>query len=410
MSFPPSLCIDLGASFTKVAYRSDPHATTHLLRQSELPDDHHFCIPSVAARNKATGAWVFGVEAMDLRSGPRVEVYQNWKADLFQPTEERDVGFDVLDGTTDEVRELLMDKHPPLRALDVVARYLQWLYTEQLPLMFGHTEFRKAQVQLCVPDFVLDDSLSMRLERLLKRIGFRNQGNYTLSEPKANLIGVLTEGQNALTQAGAPNLGAMFGDTNVLRTLAEPGQAVLIVDVGAFTTDLALAGFAHSGDGFEDDPSQSVRLGVRRLDDLILEGADSQARARIGGSAGEREHFHRIAYAHAPSAQVLNREMGLDPAGVDAVVDRFATSILKAIDDFLTHHGTHELFAAVLTGGGSNIPALANRLAAALATRNLGALHAPASTEAPPTLQRYVLGPELVRGASANRRMLHSVR
>ena len=397
---PPSLCIDLGASFTKIAFRESPDATSHLLRKADLPDEHHFCIPSVAARNTARDAWVFGVDAMDLKSGSRVQVFQNWKADLFEPEEEREVGFDVLDGASDEARALLLDNYPALRALDVATRYLKWLNHEQIPAMLGHSRHRDAEVQLCVPDFVLDDPLATRLEQIMRDVGFRNPGVYALSEPKANLIGILTEGQNALTQGGRPNLGAMFGSAEVLRTLARADQAVLIIDVGAFTTDLALASFAHrTGSGFDEDPSLSVRLGVRRLDEWILEAAPDEERMRVESSASEREHFH--ATVHGGVAGPRPEEVGLTSASVDAAVSRFTQEIVKAVDGFLDDHGTDSLYAAVLTGGGSNIPGIANRLAAALGEKNLGALHAPRTTEAPARLKKYSLRPELVRGASA---------
>lgn len=398
MSLPPSLCIDLGASYTKIAYRELPGATSHLLTQSDLPDEHHFCIPSVAARSTTRDAWVFGVEAMDLRSGPRVEVFQDWKSDLFLPEEERGIGFDVLDDTSDEVRTLLIERTPSLRALDVATRFLRWLHDEQLPEMLAeHPRYREAEVQLCVPDFVLDDPLAPRLEALMRAIGFRNEGSFTLSEPKANLIGILTEGQNALTQSGGINVGAMVGDAAVLRSLARPDQAVLLVDVGAFTTDLALASLHRTDAPGTEDPAHSARLGVRRLDDWILEAARPEARARIDGSAAEREHFHRMAFGPQPRVE----EFGLSVDHVEATLKRFTDEILAVVDTFLAENPDDHLFSAVLTGGGSNIRGIANRLAAALGQRDIQALHAPGSIDAPHHLRRYALGPELVRGASA---------
>lgn len=397
MTIPPSLCIDLGASFTKVAYRAQADATSRLLQDAELPDDQHFCIPTVAARNKATGAWVFGTEAMDLRDGPRVEVFQNWKAELFDP--ERDVAFDVLDGIDDETREVLMSGDRALRALDVASRFLRWLHDEQIPAMLGR-DFSDAEVQLCVPDFVLDDPLAMRIERILQEIGFANASSYTLSEPKANLIGVLTEGANALTRAGRPNPAAMFGDTAVLKRLAQPGQAVLLVDVGAFTTDFALAGFSQDPEsGFAQDPSQSMAHGIRTLDEWLLENAPDVDRQRVNASAAEREHFHHT--IHGGIAGPRPEEFGLTQPQVDEKVEAFTQVILDGIADFLTAHEPDGLVAAVLTGGGTNVRSIANRLATALYERDIASLHAPAATDAPLDRVMYGLRPELVRGASA---------
>jgi len=397
MTIPPSLCIDLGASFTKVAYRDSPDATSRLLQDAGLPDDHHFCIPSVAARSVATDAWVFGTEAMDLKAGPRVEVYQNWKAELFDP--DREVTFDVLDDVDDDVRKVLLEGDRTLRALDVATRFLRWLHDVQIPAMLPGVDPASVETQLCVPDYILDDPLAMRLEGILADVGFRNSSTFTLSEPKANLIGVLTEGANALTRVGRPNPAVMFGDTAVLKRLASPGQAVLIVDVGAFTTDFALAGFTQDVDGFAQEPSQSMAHGIRKLDDWLLADAPKVDRDRVNSSAAEREHFH--ATIHGGIAGPRPEEFGLTQPAVDGTVERFTRVILDEIESFVAAHEPEGLVAAVLTGGGSNVRGIANRLATALYERDIATLHAPKDTDAPLDRVMYGLRPELVRGASA---------
>ncbi len=402
MNIPPSLCIDLGASFTKIAFRSTPDATSRLLQDADLPDDHHFCIPTVAARNVDTNEWVFGIEAMDLESGPRVQVYQNWKAQLFDPT--RSVAFDVLDDTDAETREVLLAGDPALRALDVCTRFLGWLYGEQIPSMLEgsgiSSEISDVESQLCIPDFVVDDSLAMRLENAMQKIGYRSTNRFTLSEPKANLIGVLTEGANALTRTGRPNPAVMFGDTAVLEQLGIPGQAVLLVDVGAYTTDFALAGFTQDPEaGITQDPSESMPHGIRKLDDWLLSGAPTVDRERVESSAAEREHFH--ATIHGGIAGPRPEEYGLTQPVVDETVDRFTRDILDALATFLGTHEPAGLVAAVLTGGGANVRGIANRLARALYEREIATLHAPKDTDAPLDRVMYGLRPELVRGASA---------
>lgn len=404
MFFPPSLCIDLGASFTKVAYRPKPDATSHLLEDPDLTfDPGRFCIPSVAARNKATGAWVFGAQAMDLRSGGKVEVFQNWKADLFLPADQRTADLSVLEGASPEAAELLLDADPHLRAMDVAARYLCWLYDEQLPAMLGSKEFTRAQVQICVPEFVRDDtSFSAVLDLVMSWAGFRNSGGFALSEPRANLIGILTGGTNIVARSGRPDLGAMLGDADILRALSKPDQAVLFVDIGAFTTDLALVSLArHQGGGFDDAPSRSKRLGVRFLDDLVLKEAIPEERAHIEASAQDREALHdKYSAAHFAGGDPFS-VYGLTAEIVDGCMASFAASVVREIRSFLAESASVVPFAAVLTGGGCNIPPVANRLAGALAELGVRWFHAPEGTVAPPTALRNVLRGELVRGASA---------
>ncbi|MBX2804197.1 MAG: hypothetical protein KTR31_41435 [Myxococcales bacterium] len=399
MSTPDSLCIDLGASYTKVAVRSGADGTTRLLTDPELPDG--FCIPSVAARDTQRDRWVFGPDAVDLRASERVELHLNWKSDLFAPGALEEGDLELLDGHDPEADRLLLAHVPALRAFDVARRYLTWLHDEQIPDMLGHGRFHELATQLCVPNFVLESSLAPRLETLLREVGFSTESDFTLSEPRANLIGVLTEGRNPRTASGLPNLGAMFGDAAVLRTLASSDQGVLLVDVGAFTTDLALASFArHDGGGFDDDPAMSVRLGVEQLDAWLLESATDEARARALGSATEREHFRRAVYGSRTADGPA--EFGLTRADVGTAIKRLVRSVLHAVDAFLSHADTDKtLFAAVLTGGGCNIVGIGNALAEGLAKRGVGTLHAPRTTDVPGDMHKLVLGPELVRGASA---------
>ncbi len=397
MTVPDSLCIDLGASYTKIAYRPAPPADTHLLAHPDLTDPLQVCIPSVAARNPASDRWVFGAQAAGLKAGPRVELHDNWKADLFAPESGE---LSMIEDATPAVRRELVAKVPLLRAFDVAERFLRWLHDVQLPAMLDVDDLSHAQAQLCVPDFVLDSPLAPRLDRLMRDIGFVNDGAFTMSEPKANLIGVLSEGRNPVTASGEPNLLAMFGDLSVLRTLSTPGQGVLVVDVGAFTTDLALSGFGNDGSQFDEDPATSARLGVRKLDEWILETATPEARDQALSSAEEREHFHRQVFG-AARIPARPESLGLDAAAVDAAVDRFAQAILDEVDRFVASVDAHVSFNAVLTGGGSNIVGVARRLARGLVDRGVGSLHAPDSTEAPASIRRYPLGPELVRGGSA---------
>jgi hypothetical protein len=401
---PPSLCIDLGAAFTKVAYRERPDAPTRLLAHPSMTaGDARFCVPSVAARDNTNGRWVFGAEAAALRSGDRIRVHQNWKADLFLPAEERGGGLELLEDATPEALALLLEEHPHLRAMDVASRFLCWLYDEHIPTMLGPTAFQRAQVTLCVPEFVRGDStFAEQLDHVMHWAGFRNDGEYTLSEPRANLIGVLTRGENHLARGATPNLGAMFGGSLAIRGLDRPDHSVLFVDIGAFTTDLALANLARRGpeDGGTGDPSFSARLGVRLLDQRILSLAPAAEREWVEASAEERERFHELVYGGGALGR-RPEEYGLTADVVDEGVAVFAQAILDAVADFRSQHAAEVVVAAVLTGGGTHLPGLGQRLADGLVASGVRTVHAPESIDLPPQVLRYPLGPELIRGASA---------
>lgn len=389
----PSLCIDLGAAFTKIAWRPRPDAPAHLARDPQPMDGvDAFCVPSVAAHDRKTDRWVFGAEAAELRASDRIRVYQNWKADLFLPDEDRHGGIELLDGASVATTAILLDRHPHLRAMDIAARYLCWLYDEQIPAMLGHRDFVGAEVTICVPEFVRDEPVfAAQLDLVMRWAGFRNGGEYTLSEPQANLVGVLTQGENHVDN-GRPRVSAMLGP--VASALSSPRQGMLFVDVGAFTTDLAIAGLAGGVD-FGPRRSRSMRLGVSALDARILQGSPSKE--QVDGSLLEREAFHRAVYGPV----VRGREYGLDEAGVRREMEDFARAILAQVDRFLADHEEVTLAAAVLTGGGANVRGVSEALAAGLATRGVGVMYVPAETSAPLNVQRHALPAEVVRGASA---------
>ncbi|MEM0969848.1 MAG: hypothetical protein AAGJ31_10890, partial [Verrucomicrobiota bacterium] len=179
----PTLAIDLGAAFTKVAFRPQPDAPARLLTHPDLSfDEHRFCIPTVAATDTRTERWVYGADAMDLPHRGAIEVYRDWKSCLFQPKKERPVGFSSMDEAKPSVVEFFQFTFPYLRAREVAGRFLGWLREEMIPEMLGHPIPDGVQVQLCVPDFVIRGDLGHLCEQMMQEAGFENYGFYTLSE------------------------------------------------------------------------------------------------------------------------------------------------------------------------------------------------------------------------------------
>ena len=86
--YEASLSIDLGASYTKIAYRraqAPKDIGTCVEEARVLMIDDSPLIPSLAVRTRnARQPWVFGREAANLNPSTSMEVFQNWKADLFR--------------------------------------------------------------------------------------------------------------------------------------------------------------------------------------------------------------------------------------------------------------------------------------------------------------------------------------
>lgn len=408
MLLKSSLCIDLGAAFTKVAYRELPESTTHLLRHSTLNfDESRFCIPSVAAHNLRTDEWVFGVEPMEYRAGPTIEVFRNWKSDLFYSEDDVPLGVDFLDDASPMLLDFLKFTYPHLMAREVATRFLRWIHDEMVPAMVGRRIPPSVEVQLCVPEFVIQGKLGTIMERLMEDAGFENAGLFTLSEPKANLIGVLTEGRNVLTRSGRPSRTGMFVDSHIIGRLAREGESVLFVDVGAYTTDLALADLSTNAEGsFENDPSHSAPLGVSLLDRMIVGRLDPRLQEVFGSSLspsdwerihavdyGGEQHFGSTAWV-AADGSTLPREILHD------CLEEFAAMVSRSVRQFLDRFRPASLRIAVLTGGGCNLTQVANRLARELAGFGIAILYAPEATRVPPGMESHSLSQELVRGAS----------
>src|SRR5580704_16069929 len=92
--FDATLSIDLGASYTKVAYRPScvPNGVGMASQESKVVMiDNSPLVPSLAIRTRnAAQQWIFGRSAAAMKPSKEMQVFQNWKADLFRPTNDKD--------------------------------------------------------------------------------------------------------------------------------------------------------------------------------------------------------------------------------------------------------------------------------------------------------------------------------
>jgi hypothetical protein len=83
----PSLSIDFGSSYTKVALRADPDQPSQLLsdKNSLNLDVLNVCIPSLVTLDERNGKkeWLSGIRAVNSVPGKGITVYRNWKRDFF---------------------------------------------------------------------------------------------------------------------------------------------------------------------------------------------------------------------------------------------------------------------------------------------------------------------------------------
>ena len=161
-------------------------------------------------------------------------------------------------------------------------------------------------------------------------------------------------------------LGATFGTHTNLVTVA-------VVDVGAFTTDIAALTFDVTGnaDGLRRIHQESFAVGViNELDRLLFVAlADRHGFSWSGIRFEESEQVKRRLY-HGESYPLLTQsnggrlsvQLGDDAADASLIKDhteQFAASVWDKVAPFILNHHPEKVF---LTGGGSMIPRVAEKL------------------------------------------------
>ena len=262
--FEPTLSIDLGASYTKVAYRATCLPSTLGTESAEskvLVVDNSPLIPSLAIRTRdAAQPWVFGRRAAALNPNHEMQVFQNWKADLFRPRNDKD----------------------SVTAAIIAHRFFDWLRLKLEQIKPIGIDVTKCQTRIAMPAFDTFDENAVLLARCMDLSGW-NDPTLILKvrEPHANTLGLFTGGRNAVRRNDAgecwASLPDIFADdvyqNNVyFRAMQQYHVAgihgnlftVMVVDIGAFTTDLAKLTFDFTApaDGLRAIRQESYALGI----------------------------------------------------------------------------------------------------------------------------------------------------
>ncbi len=416
----PALCIDLGASFTKIAIRTESDGQSILLQDHRLmtgrgEEDNRFCFPSVVAHNQRTKQWAFGWEASDYRQSEDILILQDWKSVLFHEKFLEEFFDPEIDGEVDPVQIFLKTRDPYFIALACAQHYLQWLADEQIPYLLSqhatmeHLTVSDFETRVCVPDFVLGTGAGQTIERLMANAGFENCDVFCISEPKSSLIGILTEGRNQLTSKGKINNAAMFGDHSLLNSLSNNQNSVLFLDIGSFTTDMALAQFSNfRSQHLAKSPAASYPLGMYRLDSMILKALPKELEHSVNlNNLPATEKFHRAVYNESKLRQFSKSEnltLGdgteIPLSVVETCLDEFVAAIMVAMRSFLNRHKRSKIHSVVLTGGASLPSRISDRIVAGIEELDFPLLRGHFGLAAT-TIPVDPIKQELVRGASA---------
>ncbi len=343
------ICIDFGSSFTKVALRAGWDQRTLFLEDRAILDPlQRICVPSTVCEIKTGGSsnWVCGKKAMQMSPSADVVLHRNWKSQFIKPE----------------------DSPPPSR-LAAAGKFFEWL-RQEVARHQSFAEFVDAPVRVCLPDFKILGQWKGYFGQLLIQAGWNCQDSEFLeNEPYTNMLGVLTCGRNAThVWQNERNLtmdemfdrsgGLLYAKRRALLTDKPKDFGVMIVDVGAYTTDFAYLYFPDASEFDPPDPvTESQVLGIRELD-AELESAFGPVHAQQirGLSTEEFEKMRRALLIGDTYALPSGGMLGIrehQPLVAEAV-QRFARRVIGCLDEFQSAK-TQRLDLAILSGGGSLI-------------------------------------------------------
>jgi hypothetical protein len=387
--FEETVSIDLGASYTKVAYRraiNPNHIGTFEGESKILAIDGSPLIPSLAIRTRdPQQPWFFGMVAAKMNPSLEMQVFQNWKADLFRPAN------DKVSGT----------------AIVIAHRFFVWLKSK---LESAGIDLKKCQTRIAMPAFNTFDERAELVARCMDLSGWDDPSLILkVTEPRANVIGMFAEGRNVVMngQLGLNlNYRQMFGLQNVYvqaaRNFALHGThgnlvKILVVDIGAFTTDIASLTFdvTEHCEGLNIVRQNSWPLGViNELDKPMFEklGARhgfAQTDLSFDDSEELKKAIHnRTAWARNILSNgnrlQLNVSTNEDFEIAEAASKKFAAEIWGKLSALVAAEIPERIF---LTGGGSLIPAVAREISNLAAQSGLRVQNVVQNNDAPENTQ-----------------------
>jgi hypothetical protein len=371
--FNATLSIDLGASYTKIAYRKNcnlkgvgrivEHAKTLVLQGSPL-------IPSLALR--ASGGkqqWFFGKTAAAMNPGGRMQVYMNWKSNLFRPSNDEASATGIL----------------------VAGQFFRWLRDE----LQGGIDLSTAETRVAMPAFSNIDAKALVIAKCMELNGWDSPRILKATEPHANVLGLFSGGFNALGRNSKGdvllNYGKMFGpgsgyikksrsfSLRAPRVGASSIYRVMVVDIGAFTTDLASLEFDVDScqDGLQRINQNSYAIGVINQLDLpvftSLEQRHGFSMKEI--SFDDSEVMKRRLYGGGSHSLLTTGKRNFIVGGkkdedlISEHIENFAAQIWKQLQGHIQRSDPSEVF---LTGGGSLIGGVFQFISEKLGSKGIG--------------------------------------
>jgi len=366
------LSIDFGSAYTKLAVRMGWDDEAVLIRDTPVASrDSAFCIPSVVACVERSGKeeWLIGAAAANQLPGKGIRVYRNWKAGLFsEKTLSQDGGGGLALGSDCSGEE----------CVQIGVRFFRALRKSLSQMPFDE-EVTGLPVRVCIPRLGEGNSGEQRITVILKEAGWQvGSPRPAVYEPESNALGVLSRGRNATWIPLPMDFMPWRGRSVHLRDMLEPSglntafrqmrdcYGVLVVDIGAFTTDF---GYVRFDSSFRTDDwnrptiiQRSYELGINELDRSVLQELRPEAREAIRTSSAGDWDSHKITLYKGddvafrnPRGGVLVIGQGDEGKAIKKALRQFADRVDQARMDFYEKARPDAIDAVHFTGGGAMI-------------------------------------------------------
>ena len=354
----PVLSIDLGASYTKLAWRppwddGDLFSTP----SCSLAIDGEFYIPSIAVDITDGKGPRFGTEAAGLNPGTNGRTYRNWKSILFGASP---------------------DPHALSEAHEIAEGYLRWIKRK---LGKSHPEYDldNAKLRICIPALNESTQGEKYLGQAAKAAGWSN-AIQVIAEPRANLIGLASSGKNVARNAGG-GLSLRWGDmfsslfvqamqAPILRRIATPPVRFAVIDIGAFTTDIGICAIERTGDvKMSEGDQRSFKEGIADLDEQLEEVIHAHGITRQEMNEIEFS-IHKKSIYQGQRRRIVagNTAIELEPNCMSQQITDIARRVVGICKDHISGCPWY-----ILTGGGFEIPLIREHVKAALDERGMRA-------------------------------------
>jgi hypothetical protein len=152
-----------------------------------------------------------------------------------------------------------------------------------------------------------------------------------------------------------------------------PAFRAIVIDVGAYTTDMAVFTLDTHGGTVEDPRTaytisqKSVPIGISQLDEQIqaavMDAAPERGEAISNFTSSQWDDFRRAVYQQSgkPYRVLGTRTVigkGIDEVPIQEALQQFAESVVAEVTAFSADHGPVWQDELILSGGGSMIPAI----------------------------------------------------